>query len=81
MAWQPSAVEMTLVEGRNRQIRKMMEAMGFTVVKLHRVEFMGIQLSRGLNEPGDWDYLDEVEMNLVKAALRSAQCKKDDMGL
>jgi 23S rRNA pseudouridine2604 synthase len=69
---------MTLVEGRNRQIRKMMEAIGFNVVKLHRVEFMGIKLSRGLNQPGDWDYLDEEEMNLVKAALRSAQQEDDD---
>ena len=69
----PSSVEMTLVEGRNRQIRKMMEAIGFNVVRLHRVEFMGIKLSRGLNYPGDWDYLDEEEMDLVKAALRTAQ--------
>ena len=69
----PSAVQMTLVEGRNRQIRKMMEAIGFTVVRLHRVEFMGIQLSNGLKEPGDWDYLDEEEMNLVENALRLAQ--------
>jgi 23S rRNA pseudouridine2604 synthase len=67
----PSAVQMTLVEGRNRQIRKMMEAIGFTVVRLHRVEFMGIKLSRGLEVPGDWDYLDKDEMELVKAALRS----------
>jgi len=35
---------MTLVEGRNRQIRKMMQALGLTVVRLHRIEFMGIYL-------------------------------------
>lgn len=69
---------MTLVEGRNRQIRKMMEAIGFNVVKLHRVEFMGIKLSRGLTEPGDWNYLDEEEMNLVKAALRSVQQDQEE---
>ncbi len=40
---------MTLIEGRNRQIRKMMEGMGFDVVKLHRVEFMGIQLNNNNN--------------------------------
>ena len=38
------ACRMTLVEGRNRQIRKMMEALGYAVIKLHRIEFMGIQL-------------------------------------
>lgn len=73
----PSSVEMTLVEGRNRQIRKMMEAIGFRVVRLHRVEFMSISLNR-LSEPGDWDYLDEEEMDLVKDALRSAQQQNDD---
>jgi hypothetical protein len=67
---------MTLVEGRNRQIRKMMQAIGFTVVKLHRVEFMGIALGdhtntrNGLKRPGDWAYLDAFEMDLVKEALR-----------
>lgn len=68
----PSSVQMTLVEGRNRQIRKMMEALGFRVVKLHRFEFMGIQIS-GLNSPGDWAYLNEDEMKLVQNALLSVQ--------
>ncbi|KAL9179228.1 hypothetical protein ACHAXT_008518 [Thalassiosira profunda] len=69
----PSACQMTLVEGRNRQIRKMMEALGLRVVKLHRVEFMGIRLGDGgLGRPGDWAYLDEDEMALVEEALRSA---------
>lgn len=69
----PSSCQMTLFEGRNRQIRKMMEALGYRVVKLHRVEFMGIQLTNGLNRPGDWAYLDEREMGLVENALRLAQ--------
>ena len=38
---------MTLMEGRNRQIRKMMGALGFTVVKLHRTQFMNINIDRG----------------------------------
>lgn len=77
------------MEGRNRQIRKMMEALGFTVVKLHRVEFMGIHLGggaggdsangaskNGLLRPGDWAYLDASEMDLVKKALqRSSLCQ------
>ena len=40
-----NSCRMTLVEGRNRQIRKMMEALGLRVVRLHRVEFMGIGLT------------------------------------
>jgi len=69
----PSSCQMTLVEGRNRQIRKMMEVVGFRVVKLQRIEFMGIHLSRGLQQPGDWEYLDKDEMKLVKNALHLAQ--------
>lgn len=69
---------MTLVEGRNRQIRKMMQALGFKVVRLHRIEFMGIKLSetslsKGLSKPGDWEYLDDEEMKLVTRALRAAE--------
>ncbi len=69
---------MTLVEGRNRQIRKMMQALGFKVVRLHRIEFMGIQLadtplSKGLAKPGDWAYLDKEEMKLVTRALKAAE--------
>lgn len=78
---------MTLVEGRNRQIRKMMQALGFTVVKLHRVEFMGIRLgdsssddaSKGLKRPGDWAYLDASEMNLVKKALLRSSLSQESM--
>jgi len=74
----PSSCQMTLVEGRNRQIRRMMEALDFRVVKLQRVEFMGIHLSRGLERPGDWDYLNGEEMGLVEDALRLAREEKDD---
>lgn len=70
----PSSVRMTLVEGRNRQIRRMMEALGLRVVRLHRVRFMGIRLgTNGLKRPGDWARLDEGEMGLVEDAIRSAR--------
>lgn len=42
----------TLREGRNRQIRRMCEALGYEVVTLHRERFLGIGLD-GL-EPGEW---------------------------
>ena len=64
-------VSITLVEGRNRQIRKMMGALGYEVVELHRVEFMGIHLDP-LQQEGDWVELDKVEMNLVQNVLRQA---------
>ncbi|KAI0558085.1 RNA pseudouridylate synthase [Gracilaria domingensis] len=58
----------TLQQGRNRQIRKMLGALGYTVTMIHRVEFMGLTLD-GLNAPGESAFLNREELNLVKYAL------------
>ncbi len=42
-------VKLTIHEGRNHQVKKMFEAIGKTVLKLHREEFAGIS-SKGLYE-------------------------------
>lgn len=42
-------VKLTIHEGRNHQVKKMFEAIGKTVIKLHREEFAGIS-SKGLYE-------------------------------
>ena len=57
----PSRVELTLHEGRNRQVRRMLEAVGHPVTRLHRSVYAGLTLE-GL-EPGEWRELtrDEVE--------------------
>lgn len=65
-------LEITLVEGRNRQIRKMMEALGYRVLGLHRKEFMGITLDN-LEGEGDWSYLDKREMDIVQRVLDRAE--------
>ena len=64
-------VTITLVEGRNRQIRKMMQALGYEVVELHRIQFMGITLEP-LQEAGEWRGLDDGEMMLVENVLHQA---------
>ncbi len=63
-----SRLEMTLVEGRNRQIRKMVEAVGNSVCSLHRIEFGGITL-KDLKTAGEWKYLNEEEIDIVRNAL------------
>jgi len=68
----PSAacwLRMTLQEGRNRQIRKMLGAVGgYTVRAIHRVSFMGIGLG-GVEAPGSYAPLDEREMGVVREVI------------
>ena len=69
-------LQFTLVEGRNRQIRRMIETLGLTVLTLHRTTFAGITL-RGLSE-GNWKELDENEMETMKRSIEKA--KKNGRG-
>ena len=67
---QSRKIEFTLTEGRNRQIRKMVDTLGLRVVSLHRVSFCGVTL-KGLAE-GNWAELSESEMAVVNRALDKA---------
>lgn len=62
----------TLLEGRNRQIRKMMEAVGCTVLDLHRIEFGEIKLS-SLKHEGDWARLNSEEMAWIETLLQNVE--------
>jgi 23S rRNA pseudouridine2605 synthase len=63
----PSRVELSIHEGRNRQVKRMLEAVGHTVTRLHRSRYAGLTLE-GL-EPGEWRELSTGEV----AALRSGR--------
>lgn len=52
-------LEITIHEGRNRQVRKMCETIGNPVIRLKRVAYGGVQL--GNLKPGEWRYLTESE--------------------
>jgi 23S rRNA pseudouridine2604 synthase len=62
-----------LREGRNRQIRRMLHALGYDTMELHRVSFMGIGLD-GVRE-GEWKPLSEEEMQVLRKAVRAAEAK------
>jgi 23S rRNA pseudouridine2605 synthase len=55
-----SQVRITLYEGRNRQIRKMMEAIGCPVISLKRTAIGDVKL--GKLEDGEWRNLTEAEI-------------------
>jgi 23S rRNA pseudouridine2605 synthase len=56
----PSRIELTLHEGRNRQVKRMCEAVGHPVRRLHRSRYAGLSLE-GL-EPGRWRKLEPSEV-------------------
>ena len=58
--------EITLTEGRNRQVRRMVEALGATVLKLVRVKIGG--LSIGALPIGKWRLLTDAEVRALKGS-------------
>ncbi len=60
-------LEITLVEGRNRQIRRMCEAVGHRVTRLRRVAVAGLQL--GDQRPGKTRALSSDEVRRLKKAV------------
>ncbi len=59
-----SFMEVELHEGRNRQIRRMFEVLGYLVKELHRYEFAGLRVN-DLRE-GEWRRLTPAEVNNLK---------------
>jgi 23S rRNA pseudouridine2605 synthase len=61
----PSRVELAIHEGRNRQVKRMLETVGHPVLRLHRSRYADLALED--LEPGEWRELAADEV----ASLRS----------
>jgi 23S rRNA pseudouridine2605 synthase len=59
-----SVLEIVITEGKNRQIRRMCEAVGLTVVRLKRTSEGGLRL--GVLPPGSWRRLTAEEVRGLK---------------
>ncbi len=59
--------EITLTEGRNRQIRRMFEEIGHHVEKIKRVKYGPLNLNV---EPGKWRALSPVEVSKLRTSLK-----------
>lgn len=58
-----SEFEISIIEGRNRQIRRMCSHLGYSVVRLRRLGIGRLQL--GLIPTGSWRYLTDAEVRLL----------------
>lgn len=58
-------LEITITEGKNHEIKNMIESLGRRVMFLKRIEIAGIRLG-GLSR-GEWRYLNASELNLLKS--------------
>jgi 23S rRNA pseudouridine2605 synthase len=65
--------EITLIEGRNRQIRRMFEAVGHHVEKIKRVRFGPLTLDV---PPGEFRSLTLREVERLKSATKVGSVKK-----
>ena len=62
-------LEVTLIEGRNRQIRRIGEQFGFPVLNLHRCAIGAIHLinsDQSLLNPGNYRFLSDQEIKYLK---------------
>jgi 23S rRNA pseudouridine2604 synthase len=71
----PRDFRIILTEGRNRQIRRMCQALGYRVVVLQRVRIMHVTIE-GLRV-GEWKVLTEQERTALLDTLRTAAGKRD----
>lgn len=69
-----STLEMTLYEGRNRQIRRMCEARGVEILRLCRIAIGDISL--GNLAPGKWRYLTHAQVQYLKNAMNKKRSTK-----
>ena len=62
-----SWIEMTIYEGRKRQIRRMLQSVGHPVIRLIRTRINGLEL--GALKPGEFRYLSPEEVKKIKVEI------------
>ena len=65
----PSRVELAIHEGRKHQVKRMLEAVGHPVTRLHRSRYAGLTVE-GL-QPGEWRELEPGEVARLQSLGRS----------
>lgn len=65
-----SVVELTIAEGKKRQVRRMFRAIGHHVDRLVRISVDGVKL--GLLKPGTWRNLTAREVDMLRKAAKKS---------
>ncbi|MBP0979387.1 MAG: rRNA pseudouridine synthase [Oscillospiraceae bacterium] len=63
-----SVFNITISEGKNRQIRKMCEAVGLNIIRLKRISIGSLKL--GMLKPGQYKYLTPEEIRAIKSGFK-----------
>jgi len=66
----------TISEGRNREVRRMLEAVGHAVSRLIRIRYGAMLLPRGLKRAG-WMELDESDIRALARAVAGSAASND----
>jgi 23S rRNA pseudouridine2605 synthase len=67
----PNIVELTIHQGKNRQVKRMLDEVGHPVLRLHRSAYAGLTLE-GL-EPGQWRELEPSEVERLRTVPAPAR--------
>jgi 23S rRNA pseudouridine2604 synthase len=70
----PQVFRITLIQGLNRQIRRMCEHFGYEVKKLERVRIMNISLNK--LPVGDWRDLTQQEVESIYAMVQDSSTEQ-----
>lgn len=73
-----TVLEFTIFEGKNRQIRRMCEAVSLTVKRLRRTNVGGVKL--GMLKPGEYADLTKQEMQILRNAMGAADKENNASG-
>ena len=72
---QNTIVGVVLYEGKNRQLRRMFETLGYAVKRLERVAYAGLS-SQGMKR-GEWRYLTAKEVTQLRKLIRARKQPRD----
>ena len=70
----PNALKISIFEGRNRQIRRMIEFFKVEVIKLHRTYYAGLTVQD--IRPGRWRFLKSEEVNNLRMLVKLFDLKQ-----